>query len=245
MFFASPARAADIPVKAPMAAPVPVLNWYGFYVGVHGGYAWGSDGVDFVGSTGGLVIGGNLPTSLGGSTGGFIGGIQWGSNYQFDRIVLGFDSDLSYIDRDETQAVTLGGVTTTASQSLDWFGTTRLRAGYLVTPNTLLYVAGGLASGRAEVSVSHVGGGFLGAATARDTLWGWTIGGGIEYLSGPWMFRLEYLHYDLGDLDLAYGVAPASTVVTSTNFSGDIVRAGISYKFNWTPLGILLGRDRF
>ena len=100
-------------------------------------------------------------------------------------------------------------------------------------------------SGRAEVSVSHAGGGFLGAATARDTLWGWTLGGGIEYLSGPWMFRLEYLHYDLGDIDLAYAVAPAATVATSTNFSGDIVRAGISYKFNWTPLGILLGRDRF
>jgi len=244
LVLAAPAHAADMAVKAPMAPPV-VQNWYGFYIGVHGGYAWGSDGVDFVGSTGGLVIGGNLPTSLAGNNGGFIGGVHWGSNYQFDRIVLGFDSDLSYIDRDESATVTLGGVTTTASHSLDWFGTTRVRAGYLVTPNALLYVTGGLASGRAEVSVSHVGPGFASAVTARDTLWGWSLGGGIEYLSGPWMFRLEYLHYDLGDLDVTYLGAPGSTVVTATNFSGDIVRAGISYKFNWTPLGILLGRDRF
>jgi outer membrane immunogenic protein len=245
MTLALPAQAADMSVKArPMAAPPPVQNWYGFYVGVHAGYAWGGDGVDFTGATGGLLVGANIPGSLGGSSNGFIGGIQWGSNYQFDRIVLGFDSDFSYMDRDETQSVTLLGVTTTANQSLDWFGTTRLRAGFLVTPNVLLYAAGGLASGSAEVNVSQTGA-FVGAASVRDTLWGWTLGGGIEFLSGPWMFRVEYLHYDLGDIDFTYAVAAASTVTTSTNFSGDIVRAGISYKFNWTPLGVLFGRDRF
>jgi outer membrane immunogenic protein len=246
MALSSPAVAADMARKAvPMAAPVPVQNWYGFYVGVHAGYAWGGDGVDFTGATGGLLVGANIPTSLAGSSNGFIGGIQWGSNYQFGSIVLGFDSDFSYMDRDETQTVTLGGVTTTASQSLDWFGTTRARAGFLVTPNVLLYAAGGLASGSAEVSATTTAGGFFGGASVRDTLWGWTLGGGVEFLSGPWMFRVEYLHYDLGDIDFTYVVPATGTVSTSTNFSGDIVRAGISYKFNWTPLGILTGRDRF
>ncbi len=241
----SPASAADMAVKArPMAAPPPVQNWYGFYIGAHAGYAWSNDSVDFTSATGLLAIGVNIPGSLGSNSNGFIGGIHWGSNYQFGSVVLGFDSDFSWLDRDATQTVTLGGITTTATQSLDWFGTTRVRAGFLVTPNTLLYATGGLASGRAEVDITHTAAGTFNI-NARDTLWGYAIGGGIEYLAGPWMFRVEYLHYDLGDLDFAYTIPATGTITTSTNFSGDIVRAGISYKFNWTPLGILMGQDRF
>jgi outer membrane immunogenic protein len=244
MALASPAGAADLPRKAPpMAAPAPVSPWYGFHIGVHAGYAWSDNSTDFTSATGLLALGVNIPNSLGGSADGFIGGIHWGSNYQFGNIVLGFDSDFSYIDNDSSATVTLGGLTTTTSQSLEWFGTTRVRGGFLVTPNLLLYATGGLASGSAEVNINHGAGAFV--VNARDTLWGWAAGGGIEYLTGPWMFRVEYLHYDLGDLDFAYTVPATGIVTTSTNFSGDIVRAGISYKFNWTPLGILLGQDRF
>ena len=38
---AVPAFAADLPVKAPMVAPVVVYNWTGFYVGGNVGYSWG------------------------------------------------------------------------------------------------------------------------------------------------------------------------------------------------------------
>ena len=38
-FCGAPALAADMPVKAPYAAPV--FNWTGFYIGAHAGYAWG------------------------------------------------------------------------------------------------------------------------------------------------------------------------------------------------------------
>src|SRR5262249_43358165 len=31
----------DLPVKAPIVAPVAVYNWTGFYVGGNGGYSWG------------------------------------------------------------------------------------------------------------------------------------------------------------------------------------------------------------
>jgi len=41
-----PVSAADLPPgplpQAPVAAPVPYYNWTGFYVGVNGGWAWGS-----------------------------------------------------------------------------------------------------------------------------------------------------------------------------------------------------------
>src|SRR5260221_10489477 len=43
--FAVPASAADMPNRGPVykAAPAPLFNWTGFYVGGHGGYGWGDD----------------------------------------------------------------------------------------------------------------------------------------------------------------------------------------------------------
>src|SRR3954471_15090261 len=35
------AFAADLPVKAPMVAPVAAYNWTGLYVGGNAGYSWG------------------------------------------------------------------------------------------------------------------------------------------------------------------------------------------------------------
>jgi outer membrane immunogenic protein len=35
------AMAADLPVKAPMLAPVAAYNWTGFYIGGNAGYSWG------------------------------------------------------------------------------------------------------------------------------------------------------------------------------------------------------------
>src|SRR2546423_9598118 len=46
----SPSGAADIPaapvVKAPVRAPVG-QSWYGFYIGLHGGYAWGRHPIQY------------------------------------------------------------------------------------------------------------------------------------------------------------------------------------------------------
>src|SRR5438309_1504855 len=65
----SPASAADIgpaPVytKAPVAAPVPYYDWSGFYIGGHGGWAWGNkDWTDDGGANG--IIGAIPGASLG------------------------------------------------------------------------------------------------------------------------------------------------------------------------------------
>lgn len=132
-------------------------------------------------------------------------------------------------------------VTTTARQKLEWLSTTRLRAGYTVVDNLLLYGTGGLATGRASGSsaITLVGcPGFGKCPTGSDakTLWGWAAGGGMEYAMGHWSVNVEYLHYDLGHLnynmtDLKF---PTAFIATSTKFSGDVVHGGISYRFDWT-----------
>src|SRR5262245_58886530 len=57
-----PAAAADLPARPAYRAPVmaPVFNWSGCYLGVYGGYAWGtSDTSGFDGGIAGGTIGYN------------------------------------------------------------------------------------------------------------------------------------------------------------------------------------------
>jgi|SRR5215213_7242552 len=263
MAAASPSGAADLPAapiaKAPIMVPAK-QSWYGFYIGVHGGYSWGRNGIQFTPDAvyGPIFAGAGLPTNVAADSKGFIGGITYGSNYQFDRLVLGFDSDFSWTDIKASQTVTttFAGVplVANASQKLTWFGTTRVRGGVLLGDNILLYATGGLASGHFEASsnnLANIAGGCLlaGACPAggfSKNLWGWAVGGGVEVASGPWQFRAEYLHYDLGNVSYVMRdlVVPAATVGANVKVAGDMVRGAITYRFNWTPLGLIFGTDR-
>jgi outer membrane immunogenic protein len=259
MVVVQPALAADLgrpAMKAPVAAP-PVLNWYGSFIGVTAGYAWGSDPVEFTSGTGlyAGTIGTTIPRSIADSPAGFVAGVQYGSNYQLGPWVYGFLSDFSYSDIKDSETITLGGVgarTTFAEQRLKWFGTTRVRAGYLVSDNLLLYASGGLADGSLEVTASNNLVGtpcFVPGACPRFrnvvTHFGWAAGAGLEYRWGAWSATLDYIHYDLGTANFAYGdgISP-SFITSSTKFSGDMVRGGINYKFNWTFFDLLTGGAR-
>jgi opacity protein-like surface antigen len=70
--------------------------------------------------------------------------------------------------------------------SLPWFGTTRLRAGFLPTPAWLIYVTDGVACGSAQIT----------APLARVNLSGvgWAAGGGVEYAFGNARKRLGVKH---------------------------------------------------
>jgi outer membrane immunogenic protein len=86
----SMASAADLPTKAPAYAP-PVAapyNWTGSYIGGHFGYAWGSDPIDLTPVT--AFPTGTVPLSLADNPRGVLGGIQYGTNWQFNRFVLGW-----------------------------------------------------------------------------------------------------------------------------------------------------------
>jgi len=251
-----PVWAADIPAAPVYKAPVEVApgqNWYGFFIGASGGYAWGSNAVQlaaappftpFAGGTSAFTTAAPNPSN-------WLGGVQFGSNWQFNRVVLGTIGDFYFSDIKASQAVTatVGGVTVASNvdQHLKWFGTTRLRGGVLLTDNLLLYVSGGLASGSTQSTFAPVAGAACPAAgcpfgTASQTKYGWAGGGGVEYMSGPWSGRVEYLHYDLGTL--SYAVAPP-VINSSTRMSGDLVLGTISYRFNWTIFGLLFGTDHW
>ncbi len=141
--------------------------------------------------------------------------------------------------------------------NLQYIGTVRGRLGYLVMPTLLVYGTGGLAYGGVSINMTNfqswtaTNGSTNNAVIAgngayANTQVGWTAGGGLEWMFLPnWSAKVEYLYYDLGRVSGSFvntwtglgGNANISDVESVTNFSarasGNIVRAGVNYHFNW------------
>jgi outer membrane immunogenic protein len=84
------------------------------------------------------------------------------------------------------------------------------------------------------------------AGSKSSTQVGWTVGVGAEYaITNNWTVKLEYLYYDLGDISYTvagtygtYGFPGTGLGATGVNYftashevTGNIVRAGVNYKF--------------
>jgi opacity protein-like surface antigen len=245
----SAAMAADLPVKTtPLVYAPPIADWSGFYVGLHGGYGWGSDPFDNV------LFGVPLHDI---HAKGWVWGGQTGYDWQFGQWVGGLESDLSGTGiRGSTSATGAGviglgaatGNSATLQDRFDLLGTERARLGFLALPNLLLYGTGGLAWTRfvnGTTTVQTITAGGITAtttSTSSNPTWrfGWVAGAGAEAKVSDtnWLVRLEYLHYDFGDtgnLNVSATVANIATVtanVTSGHVTADVVRAGLSYKFS-------------
>jgi outer membrane immunogenic protein len=244
------ASAADLPSRkgaplAPMYAPA--FSWTGFYAGVHAGYGWGDQNTGRFGNSAGFngaVNAGTTPLSFGSDVDGFIGGGQIGYNYQMNSIVVGVEADLSFSDIKGTSNVNLPGAggfspsSSSSRQEMDWFGTARVRLGFTPVNRLLVFATGGLAFGdvsyKTRVTYNPIAGGdFFGASS--DTRTGWTLGGGLEYaLTNNLTIKGEYLYYDLGKQNTVLTDPvrfPADSLTYRNETKGNIVRAGINYKF--------------
>lgn len=157
------------PVKAPAYA---VSGWSGAYIGIHGGYSWGTfDSVQLA-----------SPALLDPSGGIF--GIQSGYNWHLSRNwVIGIESDASW--GSVTDANAAGNV------DIDAMGTVRARLGYAIN-NVLVYGTGGFAWAHADSFNA-------GAALVYDRyLFGWTVGAGVEWaIASKWTAKVEYAFTDL------------------------------------------------
>lgn len=237
-------NAADLAVKPYYKAPpVAFLPWNRCYGGVTLGYTKSSDTDPSITSTDpNFLLSqdlGNVPRSLASDPDGVIGGGTVGCNRQYDRLVLGLESDISGTSQRETVSVTQGfaTVTTALTRELDMLGTVRGRIGYTFD-RTLVYATGGLAFGHLKSSVSIApaapGGSVLAGSEDRWRT-GWTVGGGLEHMFAPnWSLKGEYLYYDLGTSDIGLVTiagAPNETGTLSYKSTGHIIRAGLNYHF--------------
>jgi outer membrane immunogenic protein len=134
---AAPALAADLGEVEPLPTPqytqaAPANDWTGFYLGVLGGYAWGTADTNTVGDV---------------SADGFDIGGYAGANYQWGQFVVGAETDILYPFRDGSS----GGLN--VEQGLN--GSMRARAG-IALDRFLVYGTGGLAA--TDLELSNAGG---------------------------------------------------------------------------------------
>ena len=230
-FAASPAGAADLPVRGPIyKSPPPVVyNWTGFYGGVNVGYSWGQHTNEWT------VNPAFFSVSESQNMNGVVGGVQWGYNWQIGNWVIGTESDFngSAQSGNTTYCVIAGcGTTALADHKLPWFGTSRTRLGFLPSQYVLLYATGGLAYGQVKSDYSLFTGGIgVASLSFKDIRAGYTIGGGIEgAFGGGWSAKLEYLWVDLGKNTETATLGGVVVSNFNSRVTDNIVRIGLNYK---------------
>jgi outer membrane immunogenic protein len=256
------AAAADLPVKAP--PPIPLYDWTGFYIGANAGYSWGraSTSNTFSITPSGLpsvpgpIASGNSSFNMDGA----IAGGQLGYNWQINRAVLGVEADFQWSGQKGSttfvcpvpaiglftscNALVAAGFdgfppTVAITQSLEWFGTLRGRAGALVSPETLVYVTGGLAYGQIKTDGIFTGYNVRTVMTSTfsqtNVQVGWTAGVGLEQrIAGNWTGKIEYLYMDLGTINGSAAEPrnfPPLALAYSSHVADNILRIGLNYKF--------------
>jgi outer membrane immunogenic protein len=218
----APRRAAPRRVAPQQTQTQEASNWTG-------GQAGGSNGVsamnnnfvepgsfNFVGCGFGLAFGAvcaETPFAFHGTAVSYIIGAFAGYRVQIGNYVVGVEGDVSWKNGETSKTQSSPTIwlpvqqfSGSLKQGAD--GSLRLRAGYLVTPWTLLYATGGLAvanvSGSYSYTSTSIAGPFgsatvYGAATWSDTLIGGTVGVGAETQVAPRVkARIEYRYTDFG-----------------------------------------------
>lgn len=153
-------------------------------IGVQAG--WNSTNVRLPG-------GSNVP-DVDRSTDAFVGGGFLAYDYEVTpRVVIGGQAEFNVAASDDFGA---GGQTASVRVDPRYAFDLTARAGYLVTPETLVYVRGGYSNARVRTSLT-IDAKLTSLSDNRD---GWIVGGGAErMITDHVAARLEYRYADLGE----------------------------------------------
>jgi outer membrane immunogenic protein len=247
-----PALAADMPAKAPLNRPI--YDWTGCYAGFNIGAGYAEVRDDWTPNPAGfatVAIADIVPmASRIQRPGGFVGGGQVGCNYQTGIAVWGLEGDFDYSGVKASLGVTTPAFNNSITESVKstWISTARARVGftngaYNWFGNWLLYFTGGAAFANLQLTDLIV---FPATATSNvafinQTKAGWTVGGGIEWVTfGSWTIKAEGLYVDLGRISsTSFNNNPAfatSTILHDHRFSEYIARLGANYRFGYSPV---------
>ena len=207
-----PAQAADQVVAPPQEVSGP--SWTGFYLGVHGGAAFGNMGYDQLATPG--FPGDTISYRIGSED--FVYGVHGGFDYQFNnRWVAGFELDYTQISADYSPNVAGGLGTLVKANSLYSISG---RAGYLLTPQTLIYGRLGYAGIKLEAEEGFAG-------TASKTVGTAQFGIGAEtFLWGNLTGRIEANYYHAFN---KFTLEDDGEVFKPRYL---LVTAGLAYRFN-------------
>jgi outer membrane receptor protein involved in Fe transport/opacity protein-like surface antigen len=198
--------------KWPTRPPSDRYNWSGFYLGLNAGGALGTFTQTASGGGGSASV----------KEPGFIGGAQFGANYQTGPMVWGFEAD--YDATTQNQSLPAGVLTGSTSQ-MPWLATLRGRIG-VAFDRTLIYATAGGAAGELR-SITSIPAGTSNTTVTYGT---WTAGGGIEYaITDNLSARAEYLYLDRGHIPTAV-IGTPPTQITS-RVQDNFMRVGLNYRF--------------
>ena len=233
--FGDSALAADLPVPAPppvyVPPVVPVYNWTGSYVGINGGWGWGTAKWT-VAPIPATPLAAGLSNSIS-DNGGVVGGTL-GFNWQiagFGGFVFGAEGDWDFSAINTGTTATVCNFSGNCQTGNNWLATVRGRAGYAWDRILFYGTAGG-----AFANVQTV----FNGATAGHGQAGWTVGAGVEWaFADNWSAKVEYLYVDLGNGNVTCtlnpqcttGPFPATGIPVSVGLTENLVRAGINFKF--------------
>ena len=218
------ASAADLPAaptdKSP-AVTAAVYNWTGVYVGVNGGYAWGTQ-VPLI------LFSNTFDRSSFNINGGMFGGTV-GAQIEQGYVGLGLEGDFDWADikgNGISNPSILGigkGITLNIATNTSAVMTARARVGAAMN-NWLFYVTGGVAFDRSSANGTSIAGFACGTAgvfnNCSASSWrpGLAAGLGFEYGFAQNWSAVWYLY-----------IATVGSGVSTDHI--DTIRAGINYRF--------------
>lgn len=222
----------------PVRTTMETGRWSGFYLGAHVGGVWNKTTGNLFGFPEQTFGAFAPPATASLNSSGVLGGLQAGYNHRLGDLVLGLEHDFSFANLPRSAVVTgsVAGVpyTVTEGAKLEWLASMRGRVGYAPNENWLIYGTGGIGYGWADAWSSTVFPAQAYFGHRNELRVGWIAGAGAQYaLNDRWSVRAEYLHYDLGGMQvmaLPVLANPPFQTRADLSWSGDIVRVGVDYK---------------
>jgi outer membrane immunogenic protein len=230
---AGSALAADMPVKAVYKAPPVVYAWTGCYIGGNVGGAWSHTNTTRISADGVGLAPANYGTE---DDSGVIYGGQIGCDFQFSPVwVIGIQGQFDFSNINGRHNLT-DFPTFSQSNNLRNFETATFRIGYLVQPQLLAYVKGGIAWARNDNSIFQPTGAL--SESASINMVGGTVGGGLEWMfMSNWSAFVEYKYMKF-DTTSQHFIAPVGLVPPGEvlNFSQSIstVMVGLNWRLGWS-----------
>ena len=269
----------------PNSVAFSITSWNGFYTGINAGYGFGTSNNaqsfgwanpsanSYIGSVALALSNSYMGHDI--TQGGYIGGGQAGYNYLLSqKFIIGLETDMQgagiggqgnangWAPYNQNNGGVESFVGLNPIQAgVNWMGTVRGRAGYLISPTVMTYVTAGLAYGGTYIKTfptmiyaSSIGGSYFDPVyvstqnSQQNVNVGWTAGGGAEWMVAQnWSIKGEALYYNLGSTTVSntfYGspMGPDSFAGGSTNkayYQGVISRVGVNYHFNLSTTPIV------
>jgi len=234
LIIAGSAEAADMPLKAPPAPPVPVYTWTGLYLGLSAGGGNAKSGWCTNATLGANGCADGDTVSQNGSA--FTFGGEVGYRYQLGSFVIGAEGMVNRFADTMTSPAALPaafpGRTRTTDYSTFYSATGQL--GYAMG-NLLFYGKGGWAgAGMQFNAINNNPSGFN--LFASTNVGGYTAGAGIDYMILPsFIVGVEYDYYNF-NVGAFNGLANSGGVVIACSFCNitetvQTVVARASFKF--------------